>query len=179
MKIIVDGLIGWSPKNVTDMVERAQLVVEAKVESVFPATLTLSAIHDFLALKAGTPAGFRLTTDAVLRVVRTFKGGTPATSIVLTQAGGQFGKCSHLFYPYQAFMSPGERYFLFVADGNSDGLPDRSGLPRYDEAMFHGLVPIEGDRLILGGGALGKLYENSTPEDFAAEIQASVRSHGQ
>ena len=175
----INGNPGWVPKSVGDLTGKAQLVVEAEVESIFPATVTVNELMNLTPMR-----GFvSLTTDAILRVVRSLKNSPPSTRIVIAQPGGQLDKCSTIVSSYPSFMGVGEHYFLFLNEASpttTRSFPDRSGLPRYNFALHEGVLRIDANGLLVVpqflSRELRRSLEGATPEQVVTEVQASVES---
>jgi hypothetical protein len=105
----------YIPDSLKGLVDQLSAIVEAYVQITLP--------------PQEIPAS-SLFTDAVLRVVRMFKGPANLTAIVVGQQGGTVGAFTIKPAQYD-MMQPGEHYILFLRDENRRNLLERPGMVRF------------------------------------------------
>ena len=105
----------YIPDSLDVLVQQSSAVVEAYVQTTLPPQEIPTR---------------SLFTDAVLRVVRAFKGPTDLTSIVVGQQGGTVGGFTIRPVQYD-MMHPGEHYILFLKPEKRRNLLERPGSVRF------------------------------------------------
>jgi hypothetical protein len=120
-------------RNPQELFAKAPIIVEATVQSVFPAEK-----KDY-----GTDG--RLQTDSILRVDRLIRGENMPREVVVSQWGGTLNGKSDVPYQY-SLMQPGERYIVLLVKTGSD--TSRLGIPSYIVyGEFFGLIRLDGEKL--------------------------------
>jgi hypothetical protein len=164
-----DGIAPPWPASLEFITDNAPVVVDATVDSVFPA------------VEVGPDR--RLETDSQLRVDRILKGPLQLTQIVVSQMGGVRGQRKEVASGVDPFMNPGERYILFlqfVPATRLAALPPRNGLPRYDIYLATwGVFRADHDHVETSEALPVELRNQNRGkplEQFLAEITARLRS---
>ena len=172
------------PTSLADLCRTSPLIVDASVQSVFPAT----------------PINTRgnLATDVVLNVIKTLKGDPVASQIVVAQSGGILQGRQELTWQFPQ-MEPGQHYVFFLhpyqepvvsqtpkpastlpALPKAEPLPRpvRVGIPRFEiYGGFAGALRIEGNRVMASSGHLLELrqsVESKSPNELLSEIATIV-----
>ena len=153
------------PRNLPDLVDRADVIVDASVETVLPSRWTDPARKS------------SLETDVLLSVVRVLKG--PATAkIIVSQSGGKLGDL-YIEAPQDPLMVTAERYILFLINDGRTNLPTYS-LPRIRRyvvtGIWNGRFYVHGDHVNVGSLATStlKLYDDKPLGDFTNEIASAL-----
>jgi hypothetical protein len=158
------------PRSLQAFCESAELIVEASVQSVFPAEPPLGVDRKI--------AETVLITDSSLRVMRVLKGQQTETNIVVAQPGGVRDNRSMLTEQV-VLMRPGERYILFLRKPSvqeSSFAVNRPGLKRYLLVNYAGSVLLDGQIARLHRDLpFERTYANKTPFEVLSEIEEIVR----
>jgi hypothetical protein len=162
-------LDGYIPKSLSELSNRATLIVEAEVQSVY----TPTALNN-------DPR--TLHTDALLRITRVLKGSGRSSQLVVGQAGGVLPGRSVLSTQFN-LMKPGERYILFLKDLSQRGaevLPDR-GFPRFETIGYAGLFFIDESGSVRLNPELPfrNTYDQRNKDVVISEIQMSLNGAAQ
>jgi hypothetical protein len=150
---------GGQPLALKELCDRAPLIVDAKVQSLFPS------------YEQNPRTG--IYTDVLLRVDKVLKGKEPNSQIVLTNPGGTVGTrtllSNHVF-------KPGERYILFLRPLSASDLgflpQSKHGeiTPYWLFTQTGNILVGDGDRVHIHGGGALPAVEGLKVNDLLAEI---------
>ena len=149
--------------NPAQLFSRSPAIVEATVQSLFPAT----------EMPFGTRT--RLHTDVLLHVDQTIKGSGIGQEIVVSQMGGTLAERKDRPCAY-SMMQPGERYIVPLVPSSGNTAPPRLGVSRYEiSGSFFGLLHLNGNSLGFSAGVPAAWRDTFAGMD-AAQIVAAVKS---
>jgi hypothetical protein len=167
----------WSPKTVSELADKAGLVVEASVREVLPSRVNKSSdeLYSWLNEKAGEK--INLETDIVLDIAQTLKGTSPGEKLVLTTAGGRTASGLLVAFSRLASAKPGARLVLFLNEVSASEFGDNPSvpsLPWYRLVSDFGALPIEGGQLHLESHSkeFQRRYQGVNAEEVFTEIRA-------
>jgi hypothetical protein len=157
-------LDGPKPATLDALINHSSQIIEATVESSFPA------------IDRGTGP---LMSDFLIRVDRVVKGALASKQIVVHQYGGTLG--GRVSEPaFYSMMQPGERYIVFLRDSDSAAftasLPTRS-VPRYFPSVdYYSFAKIEGGQIVWSKGMPDAWKGNYAMQP--AQLIAFIQSRG-
>jgi len=155
------------PQSLEQMVKRADVIVDGRVESIFPGRLR----------QVNDPSS--VETDTLFAVDRVLKGRSELLrSLVIIQPGGKYGDLE-VVVDDETPLKAGERHILFLlydrrtivptyarTDGNFAIVGNSVGNFKVEGNTVKWLAPSDAQTF--------KKFENGTPEEFIGQILAEV-----